>query len=171
MGDLCVDEGVASNCVGLRRRSKLAVMCLEHVLPFWNKAFPGNDFPERVLAMIKDYRTGILTYQSLDDILYSSWVDIDDLGNEFPNEIAGNIGYAAIKAARVAMSDEDFDPSNIDLNEKDEMFDIDEKDTSWWAASVYAGDGYKSDDATVRRRREFWEWYIEHAARESWKAA
>ena len=73
-------------------------------------------------------------------------------------------GYAAAKAASTALWDENFEQDDMD-SELDQDLDPYEWDAAFQAAGAEA-DGFPwVEGASSDRRRGFWEWYLDSAAR------
>lgn len=154
--------------IGLRRRTRLGVLAVNHVMRWWDEAFPNDAFPHDMLASIGRYWQGDLTIKAMNTFFAAGWTKVDNLNAEYPDEIAVDVAYGAIRAAMVAVGDEAFDSDQLDMNETDESHDPEELDTSCFVAGVYAGDPFKTDPITIGRRREFWQWYITKASIDAW---
>jgi hypothetical protein len=100
----------------------------------------------------------------------SFWVEVENLQSDSPDQrmAATYVGFAAAKTVTRALYDEDF--QTIDDREKDDDLDPYMWDADFYAAGAAAGGFPWEESSSVARRREFWQWYLEHAVPSAYEA-
>jgi hypothetical protein len=148
----------------LRRRARLAALAVRYVLPIWHRAFPGDDGPERMLADARSYLQQEMEFVTASDKRDQFWADLGKLGG-----VPVAVGYAAARALTTALSDEFFDPADLE-SKLDQDLDPYEWDTGYYASIACAGGAPGEDTSDAKARREFWQWYVQEAAPKAWAA-
>jgi Immunity protein Imm5 len=154
---------------GLGRRTRLAIACVNHVLPIWEKALPDDRSPHDLLDAIHQYLRGDFTPEALNERAGSLWSLTEDLGSATIGS-ANSVGCAACMAASTALDDESFDPAAIDPFASDEGRDPWGWDAAFYAAIAFAGGNPISYTRQFDRDRllGFWSWYLDVAIPSSW---
>ena len=156
--------GRAQITSGLRRRTHLARLAAERVLPIWEARWPTRD-PHRMLAVSDAYLAGTTTWKD-------AWRAQNAFGGGLQN--VGDVseadmytlypGHAAIDVVLTALKDVDCDASD-DLDAE-----LDEWDGSFYAAAAFAGEMPWDARASSGRRSDFWEWYLREAVPAAWES-
>jgi hypothetical protein len=156
---------------GHRRRVALSQLAVRRVLPLWDAVHPGNDGPERMLALADRVLTGAVDSEVARREQDAFEVEVQ--GFEDDDLRPGYVGDAAVHTvslARVDVGPDDFEPDVLD-----EQLDYDQWDASYYAALAAAGKGPSEpggDSAeAVSKRREFWRWYLSEAVPAAYHAA
>lgn len=158
----------ASSTIGLKRRLKLATMCVEKVMNIWNEAFPNDKRPMRCIEVANEYVTGKTNYESIWNEMSHFVTDLDNQGGEERYYLAVPVGRAAISVLDVAIKDESILVYGND-SRLDSDYDAYDWDTSFCVAIAYSGSG-PWDNTNIEKRREFWLWYINEAVPEAYMA-
>jgi len=166
---------VSRNNAGHKRRTVLAFLTVQHVLPLWEKARPHDDTPHQILAKVEQvmssWEAGSLDLQSVQREAGEFWTYMDNVALESSGKDVVEVGYAAVEALHTAVADEEFDPSAIDYNLTDEDVDAYEHDAAFAATVNYAGGATWEPDSDATKRREFWSWWLTSAIPAAWWAA
>ena len=149
----------------LRRRTELAGRAVRYVLPIWQRAFPGKDGPERMLAEAGAYLRYQVQFIPASDSRDRFWSQLGNVGG-----VAVAVGYAAARTLTTALSDEFFDPADFD-SRLDEDLNPYEWDAGYYASIACAGGAAREDTSDAGARLRFWQWYIRDAAPAAWTAA
>lgn len=172
MGQRTIDKkGLAIFGVGHRRRTALAMECVKWVMPQWSRRRPDDHMPMFLLNTAKDYLAGKVTERVASEWISRGWVHGDNLGCEYAdrNDSDGQrlmlICHASVDAVKTALGDEEFDPDQIDAKATDGCRDVYELDASY-RISLFVADhpNGKQAPGAVKRRREYWYWYLTEAA-------
>jgi hypothetical protein len=152
---------------GLRRRTALAIVTAEHVLPIWERHWDSKD-PHRMLEVVRAYVRDEMSWRDARDeqtrflgALYNA--NTDEISEDIFHFVY--VGYAAVDAVATALKDMDCEDDGT-LDE-----DLDSWDGSFWACSAYSGDFPWEARSDMGRRREFWEWYLDEAVPLAYTAA
>jgi hypothetical protein len=163
MGPRDVVGGRAIIAPGVRRRTRLALQATERVFPVWEQTFPTNLGPQRMVAVAEDYSAQRIDFKTAWNLKNRFWGELESLGS-----IAVAVGFSSCQAVTTALSDERFDPVNIQNKIFDRHLDPYEWDASFYASVAHAGSALWEANPNSGRRREFWEWYIREAVPLAW---
>ena len=144
---------------GWRRRTRLAILCVQHSLPLWQSDFPKDDRPEQMLATAEKL---LKSEQSSEDALKQQNTFFAELG-DVPDEQLPSActGYASVQAVTVAAVDQD--ENNDELDETDQDLDAYIWDSSYYASMAAANGDSSVPDSSISRRRDFWRWWLDQA--------
>ena len=160
MGPRTMDGIMAVPGPGLRRRTCLAILCVELVVDRWSAAAPDEVTPTELTVLARRYVEGQATREEIWEKSHDFWTRLDAGSEELPRA-AYFAGAAAAKTAGVALGDEYFEPRQIEDNGEDRLGDMpDEWDPALLACISYCGEGSSSPPDSEVRRRQFWEWYL-----------
>ena len=167
-GPLLRDGHRAVFGIGYRRRIALAIICVRHVLPIWEKVWPDSKAPHDALLKSEQYLEGVTDYKSTRKLQTQiHWMCDNYTGQD--NFIA--VGYAAFRVLSTALFDEAYcTEDDIDENFMDEDVDPLQRDASFYSAAAYANGAKWQPESSVDRRKEFWEWYLKEAVIEAWNS-
>ena len=147
--------------VGWQRRTRLAILCAQYVLPIWHSIHPDNDGPEQMIALAEKLLQGDIERKAARRVRDKFDSEVDELLDEDREFAASYAGDTAVNAAVTAQVDEDI--SDYDEYEVDSDLQPDAWDAGYTAALAYAGGASWEQNASVERRREFWKWYVNEA--------
>lgn len=157
-----------------KRRTVLAFLTVQHVLPLWEKARPHDDTPHQILLKVEEvmlsWKEGNFDAQSAQREAGQFWNYMDGVALETGGKDPVEVGYAAVEALHTAVADEEFDPSAIDYSLTDEDVDAYGHDTAFAAAADYAGGATWMPNSDASKRREFWHWWRAFAIPAAWWA-
>jgi hypothetical protein len=170
MGDLLVEGNRAIKGIGLKRRTKLARLCVQKVLALWDEVWPYDDGPRQMLITADQYLNGAIDYDVAWERKNTYWSKLDNLIYEGNHLTIVNVGFAAVKVVTTALVDEIFDPQDPEENISDESLDPYQWDASLYASAAYAGGFAWEEQSDKLRRREFWQWYLIEAVPSAWEA-
>ena len=109
---------ISQNNAGHKRRTVLAFLTVQHVLPLWEKARPHDDTPHQILGKVEQvmssWEAGSFDLQSVQREAGEYWTYMDNVALESQGKDAVEVGYAAVEALHTAVADEEFDASAID---------------------------------------------------------
>jgi len=163
--------GYRQDKVGHRRRAFLASLAIRHVLPIWNKAFPNDDTPEKILAEADQVMNGAVNEEVAIKDIDQFWKYLWKLASSTKN-MAVAVGLGAVQALATAIQDESFDPDNIDYDATDSQ-EFDNNDASFFAAVAYANgptwEVVAEAESNPVKRQEFWEWWLAEAVPAAWE--
>src|SRR6266498_411732 len=123
MGELLLEGNRAIKGIGLRRRTKLARLCVQKVLALWDEVWPDNDGPRQMLITADQYLNGAIDYDVAWERKNSYWSKLDGLIYEGNHLTIVNVGFAAVKVVTTALVDEIFDPQDPEEDIRDESLD------------------------------------------------
>ncbi|AEV68243.1 Imm5 family immunity protein [Acetivibrio clariflavus] len=147
--------------VGLKRRVKLASMCVEKNIDIWNSVLADDQRPLIMLEIVEDYIRGNVDYDFVQKQIGRFTTDLENLSCDERYNNASLVGFAALRTVSLALRDEKLMISGKD-NLLDDDYDAYSWDASFYSALAYSGSG-SWDNANIAERREFWLWYIEEA--------
>jgi hypothetical protein len=158
--------------VGLKRRTRLAILCVEKVLPIWFNAYPEDDDPALVIATAERLLEKKIDHQSASNIMDSFDVKIMNLDQEVnghPDGRPAMVGSAVSSALSTALVDCD-DFTEID----DDLTDFDD-DPETWECSVFASMAYANEQPALGlfeadKMGYFWQWYIKEAVPKAYRS-
>lgn len=151
--------------------TRLDELCVLRALPAWIAERPGDDRPQRALAIARELLEGKTDFATVELELDEFDVELDDLGLARTAERAWAAGKAAVDTARTAefgdyygsdmpagTDDEDLDPYGLAVD-----FLIGDSE-----APSFPRDGVPEH---VEPRRAFWRWYLDEAVPDAWRSA
>jgi hypothetical protein len=138
---------------GLLRRAALLVACAERALPAWEQAFPDDERPRELAALVLPALRGEATEERLHAAATALREDVEPLGADPSRESAFFAGEAAVRLRSQAW-DGDLDPELYPPDERDR--DTDEPRVEALAAWALA---FGDPDGT----RAYWRWYVTEA--------
>jgi hypothetical protein len=147
---------------GLRRRVRLGELAARHVLGAWYADRPGDDSPERLLALANAVLDGTVDREDARRQAHrflDAMQQMDDLG-----DTGATAGEAARKVVLTAVAGDASDRSDAPSEEEIEPSDWDPTFVAALAAA-----GYPDED--TGRRRDYWRWYLDEAVPEAWAGA
>jgi hypothetical protein len=133
---------------GRARRARLARLTVEHVLPQWRAARPGDQDPEKLLEQVEGVLDGTVDPAEVNRAAGLLWSHVDNLILTTGPESPLLVGYAS-KALTSALRDEPPDPPDADADRTDFGRDPRRLDTAFVASTAAAG-GTPWDDASDR---------------------
>lgn len=153
--------------VGLKRRTKLAILCAEKVMPIWFNKYPDDDDPVLIISTAEQVIEKQVDYDSGSKILDSFYVKTMNLRQEDARPTL--VGFCVSGALSTALVD-CTDSEQIDDNQTD--FD---NDPETWECSVFASMAYANDQPEIGlyeadKMYEFWKWYIDEAVPQAYEA-
>lgn len=177
------------------RRTELAVTATEFVMPVWMAYWPEDRTPRRILEEARGVvRTTIDAAEAFR--LHDRWesevehkifiTECEARGKVFmsvsearreeaayprkPEVSAVNVAFSAVCALRAAIWDEFFEVDDgLELGINDDDLDVDQWDSSFVAATVYAGGAIWVERSNDDKRRAFWEWWLREAVPQSYQ--
>jgi hypothetical protein len=148
---------------GRARRARLARQTVEHVLPEWRAARPGDPDPEKLLEQIEGVLDGTVDAAEVNRAAGQLWAHVDNLILTTGPVAPLLVGYAASRALTSALRDEPLDPPDADPDRTDFGRDPRRLDTAFIAATAAAGGTPWDDAGDPEHRRRFWTWWLDHA--------
>ena len=145
-----------------RRRIALALASAEHVRPIWQRRFSNAPLWNDVVATIGGRVRGDLDMQAARERYDRYWDEVIHLADTDPLPPVA-AGFAIVQVLSCVISDEQFDPTKIELRREDED-DPTDFDTAVWAETAEAGGFPLAENADADRRRSFWLWWLAEAA-------
>jgi hypothetical protein len=150
--------------IGHRRRVKLAMATVGHVMPLWKSIFPSDRTPDDAMTIASNVMDGTITAGIGTREAGRLWSHCDNL--LWKNESGANtimIGYGAVQVIRGAISDAHFGCAEENENITD--FDVDPQrhDTSFFAAVAYSDGAVWESTSNAIKRLEFWKWWLTSA--------
>jgi hypothetical protein len=166
MGPRTVVRGRADMGVGVVRRTKLAFTAAQHVLPLWERSFSANHEPQNMLATAERYLAQQINFSTAWNLKNRFWGELERIASA-----GAAVGFAACQVVTTSLSDEQFDPENLDSPPCDKNLDAYEWDASFYASVAYAGSAPWEENGDIGRRHEFWRWYLQEATPLAWRSA
>lgn len=151
---------------GLKRRVKLASLCVNKVLDIWKKV-SQDDNPIKMLSIAEQYINFKIDYDTAINKLGSFPDTLINLASDEKFYYVVEVGFASTYTVKIALRDEDLLVYGDDT-ELDDNYDSFSWDASYYAAIAYSGSG-PWDNTNIDKRREFWLWYINEAVPEAYK--
>ncbi|MBA3921072.1 MAG: hypothetical protein H0X31_04915 [Nostocaceae cyanobacterium] len=163
----------SQNESGHLRRTTLAILASQYVLPMWDNVNEDNT-PASVLTMAEQVLNGTLDIQLARSYKDKVWTKLENNASvpehqclEYQKLV--NIELSALASLNSALYDEEFDPNNLNYDLTDADVDADESDSSFWAASAYADGPIWEPSSSATKRLELWEWWLTTAVSEAQK--
>ena len=152
---------------GWRRRAALALATCRHSLPIWERERPEDRLPHALLELVPPLLGPDADPAAARAAAGRLWGHAENMTQLLGPPARMWVGFACAKAVEVALGDEWFDPDDVDpaRTELGLGLDVSGVDTAFLAASAHADGPPWSDDADPERRRAFWLWWLEQAAR------
>lgn len=141
------------------RRVALDILCVEHAMPIWKEFFPDDEGPQRMLSIashLVDSDVSIDEAQRARDKFYVD--SVEDRDYEQDQIPAMFVAHAAANTVITAMVKDIEDA--IPSVETDQDLDPDAYLPSYLCASACAGGLDINHVISVKRRRDFWKWYL-----------
>lgn len=149
---------------GHNRRTTLAVHTARHVLSVWERVWPQDDTPRRLLYEAEQVRDGVLEPARAREHATAFWTWLDDALAEYEDHLpAIYAGSSAVLALRVAIRDEHFDPDDIDYARTDADLEPYDSDPAFFAAAAYANGSIWDSESNAGKRYDFWKWWLTEA--------
>lgn len=149
-----------------RRRTSLRILCVEHVKPYWYRAFPHDGRVDEMISLAQDVieqrEEADFAQQRAENFLVNVLDEIDDFNSvtEPASFVADAASSTVISACHRYL---DYDIANS-AEEDDERLP-DALDTSYCCASAAAKvlNWMPAEETNVAARRAFWLWYLDEA--------
>jgi hypothetical protein len=163
---------------GLLRRFAVASQCVRQALPLWEGSRREDDMPQRLLQTAERYLARRVPFAKAKKLIGEGWLHADNVSVELAdrNDLKGQsvtlVCYAASRALLVAVWDERFEPGMPPFAGEDTYGsgDPESMDVSYLVAAARSGGWPTQGDPGVKRRREFWRWYLEQAVSDAWNS-
>jgi hypothetical protein len=156
----------AEMTVGRTRRIELACAAAKKVLPIWSKAVPDDRMPEVVLRTVDRLLGSPIVLQEAWEERNLYWQHfVDKSYADESLQIVCAAGFSAVQALTVVLDDEKFDPQCVNDALTDQEMDADDLDAAMFASAAFADGPVWVPESDARRRKEFWLWWLESAAR------
>lgn len=150
-------QGVA----GKKRRTRLAILSIEKVLPIWDSVFPTDNTPRDALEVAAEVLAGSIESSSAQRRAGTLWTQLDDLSwTHVEKQSVILVGYGAVQAIQEALSEEPFGCSNVTEQTRDIDIDPYYHDSAYCASAAYSGGPEWADGSDAQRRLEFWTWWL-----------
>src|SRR3990172_2702212 len=153
----------------------LAIATVQRVLPVWDDSqlyshMPEDLLPEQFLAMSEDVWHESISTEQAKSISAKAFARLVELAGTAPfTEAAGFfVVLAAHAALREAAGQDPFESVIIRENHTDAYLDPLCSDAAKYAAAAYSGPVWIPSPQN-KRRREFWEWWLDVAIPEAWQ--
>lgn len=155
---------------GLKKRTVLAKLTIEKVLPVWESTFPDDNTPGKILNEVRQILDGSLSFSSEDasEHIRDFWEWIEDIEAPDDQLTALDVGFGLVKLITTALFDELFNTEDIDYDCTDADVDSYDADCSYYAAAAYSNGTVWDEDSDDSKRKEFWEWWLKEAVPEAW---
>jgi hypothetical protein len=155
--------------LGYRRSVALDAITVQHVLPFWKRAYPDDDRPEQMLRLADAVVRRQVDWKVADQTKGSFATDLDDL--ESDDYVPRYVGDAAVRVVSTAIADGYSDAIGPDTLDEDlDPFQWDSSYIASLAAADFGAEVPGEDERTQERRREFWRWYLDTAVPAAYRA-
>jgi hypothetical protein len=152
--------------IGRRRRTKLATLAVEKVLPLWDSLFPADRTPQQALGLVEMVIAETISTQIVEKEMGRLWTRCDDLAwRHADKQYAVMVGYGAIQAVRESLSDRHFGCDEVSDESTDMDCDPYDCDSAFCAAVAYAGGAPWEEHSDPQKRLEFWTWWLTSAVR------
>jgi hypothetical protein len=160
---------------GHRRRTRLAVICVQRVPLAWEKLRPEDDMPQHVLQAVDDYLAGRLDRKAARRLGNEAWTHGDNVtyaaakAKDRSMQRVSLVCSATVRALYQATGDDKAVPIEVDGSLTDDRLDPYGWDTSYYVNLFVGGrPGKPCDD--IGQRRQFWGWYIHEAGPMAWQS-
>lgn len=162
-------EHKALPTIGLKRRVKLATICVKKIIDIWNKVAANDKRPLEMLEVSEKYIEGSVDYEFVSKQLNNFMNDLINLGSDESYFKAALVGFAATHTVSIALSDERLMVYGDD-SDLDDDYDPESWDTSYYTSLAYTDNEPWDENSNVEKRREFWLWYITEAVPQAYMA-
>jgi hypothetical protein len=157
-----------SGAIGRRRRTSLAILTVEKVLPLWASVFPENDTPRRALDLAANLVTGVISSAVAQSEMGRFWTYCDDLSwRHADKQNAIMVCYGACQAIREALSEKHFGSEGLNDDSTDMDVDPYDHDSCFCAMIAYSGGPSWNRRSDPQKRLEFWTWWLTSAVGEA----
>jgi hypothetical protein len=151
---------------GKRRRTKLAILAVEKVLPLWEAMLPTDETPRQAMDVANRLLAGVIALKDAETELGRLWTHCDDLSwRHADNQSVIMVGYGAVQAIREAMSQKHFGCEGVNDGNTDIDIDPYDHDSAFCAAIAYCGGPPWDEKTDAEKRLEFWKWWLTSAVR------
>lgn len=151
---------------GRRRRTRLAALAVEKVLPLWESFFSADHTPREALDLAEKVLGGVVTSAVAESEMGRLWTHCDDLmWRHADKQNTIMVGYAAIQAVREALSEEHFGCEHVSDDSNDIDIEPYDSDSSHFAAVAYSGGASWEEGSDPQKCLEFWTWWLTSAVR------
>ena len=155
-----------SGGVGQRRRTKLATLAVEKVLPLWESLLPADHTPRQALDLAEKLLVGTVTLKDAERDMGRLWTHCDDLSWRLADKQSViMVGYGAVQVIREAMSQKHFGCEGVNDGSTDMDVDPYDHDSAFCAAIAYCGGPPWDEKSDAAKRLEFWTWWLTSAVR------
>lgn len=177
-------KGVDGNPTGpgWRRRVRLGLLTVQHLLPLWQTEYSQDQGPQRMLLLAEQVVSGRINSKTERAAASSEsddyWAAVSDLGvteeGSTPLDVLPFcVGAAAARVVRTALTDYQIalflDPDG-DKTETDTDRDAWSWDESYLASMACAGGSAWAVSSSPQRRREFWRWWLTEAVPQAYQS-
>jgi len=159
-----LDEPVGET--GRRRRTKLATLAVERVLPLWESLLPADHTPHQALQLAEKLLVGTITSVAAESEMGKLWAHCDDLSWRYADKQSViMVGYSAIQAVREAISEKHFGCERVNDGSTDMDVEPYDHDSAFCALIAYSGGPPWDKSSDAEKRLEFWTWWLTSAVR------
>ena len=148
---------------GLKRRFRLSELCVNKIIHIWE--FNTNNDPrlQKIMELANSYLDGKVSSDVLNNELekFNSFESklIDNVFDIYPfvaRAVSGVIGVALYDEAIFQVTEDD---------SKDDWLDHEVFDVAWMVCAIYSysDTGLLFQDYDDKKRKEFWNWYVDEA--------
>ncbi len=184
------DEQGNPTGAGWRRRVRLSILTVQHLLPVWQQEHGDDPGPQNMLDLAEQVVKGQADRDAARSTSDDYWTMLSDFGfpekkNEPPQVLPVCVGVAACRVVRTACVDyqmllrqaEEQKRSQAEAEEGDvegdkEIEDGDRDawgwDESFFAAMACSGGTPWTPGSSTENRRAFWQWYLDQAVPEAY---
>jgi len=146
---------------GQRRRTELAVLTIEKVLPIWESVLPTDYTPKEALNLAKQFLDDRIAPEAVEIEIGRLWVHCDDLSCRFSEKQSEiMVGYGAVQAIREALSPRHFGCEGVTKDSTDMDVDPYDHDSAFCAMIAYSNGPVWADCSDSKKRLEFWTWWL-----------
>jgi hypothetical protein len=151
---------------GRRRRTRLAQLTVEKVLPLWETLFPADHTPREALDLSEEVLAGTILPTVAQQGAHRLWTHCDDLlWRHTDKQAVIMVGYGAIQAIREALSEWHFGCAQLSDESTDLDVDPYDSDSPFCAAVAYSGGAPWEESSDADKRLEFWAWWLTSVVR------
>jgi len=156
----------ALRTIGLRRRHALAELCVQRVLPIWERVIGTRD-PHEMPEVASQYLSGRISRDAARERANQFSACLDHAYTLSESEYhASYAGYAARNLVSIVLADEDMDDPEM----SDAEFEYEQWDCALTACAAEAGDLPWGEYWDAARGRAFWTWYLDEAVPGAWQS-
>lgn len=150
-----------NGALGKVRRTHVAVVSIEKVLPIWETAFPIDRSPQVAIEIANLVVAGKIDTSEAERQFGSLWSHCDALSFYHPDKQNGiMVGYGAAQAIRESFSHDHAAYPNAAEGATDIDIEPYDNDASYFAAVAYCDGPPWDTSSSATRRFEFWNWWL-----------